>query len=63
MQFLSINSTAKELGLPPFLIRSMQKRGECPGFFSGSRFYVNVDLLREQLENASRETTERNRLV
>ena len=36
------------------MLRSMVKRGECPGFYSGSRFYVNMALLREKLEQDSR---------
>lgn len=49
-QYLTINAAAKEFGLPAFALRSMQKRGECPGFFSGSRFYVNCDMLAEKLD-------------
>ena len=54
MCFKTINPAAKEVGIPPFTLRSMVKRGACPGFYSGNRFLVNVDLLREQLERESR---------
>lgn len=50
VQFLTINAAAKEIGLPSSRIRAMQKNGTCPGFFASTRFYVNVDMLREQLE-------------
>lgn len=63
MQYVSINRAAEILGLPPFAVRTMHKEGRCPGFSSASRFYVNVDMLREQLEreclaNAGKEVTE-----
>lgn len=54
MCFLSINPAAKELGIPPFTLRSMVKQGSCYGFYSGNRFLVNVDLMREKLEQESR---------
>ena len=54
MQFLTINATAREIGLPHTCIRAMVKRGECPGFYSGNRFLVNVDQFREKLEQDSR---------
>lgn len=54
MQFLTINQTAKAVGLPHTCIRAMVKTNKCPGFYSGSRFYVDVDLFRAQLEETSR---------
>ena len=35
-------------------LRTMQKRGELPGIWSGSRFLVNYPLLMQQLEDLSR---------
>lgn len=54
MQFQTINQAAKTIGLPHTCLRSMQAAGKLPGFFAGSRYYVNVDLLREKLETESR---------
>lgn len=54
MQYLTIRQTAKEFGLPEYAIRTMVKRKEAPGFFSGTRFYVAADLLRDQLEATSK---------
>jgi hypothetical protein len=39
--FITINAAARRTGIPASRIRAMVKRGECPGFFSGSRFYVD----------------------
>ena len=50
MKFLSIAGAAAELGIPAFAIRTMHKEGRVPGFYSASRFYVNVDMFREMLE-------------
>ena len=50
MQFLTINETPKEIPITRSCLRAMQAQGRLPGFYAGSRFYVNVDMLREQLE-------------
>ena len=50
MLLLTINQTAKEKGLPHTYLRARLAQGRLPGFYSGSRFYVNVDMLCEQLE-------------
>ena len=54
MEYLTINATAKKYNLPAWVLRSMQKRSELPGFYSESRFYVNCDLLLQKLEADSR---------
>lgn len=54
MCFKTINQTAKAVGLPHTCLRSMLATGKLPGFYSGTRFYVNVDLFREMLEEDSR---------
>ena len=53
-RYQTINQTAKNHELNPWMLRTMQKRGELPGFFSGSRYYVDTVLLMEKLENASK---------
>ena len=50
MQFLTINKTAAEIGLPRSRLRTMLSAHSLPGFYAGTRYYVNVDLLREMLE-------------
>ena len=47
--FMTINKVSPVLGIPTCALRRMQKEGSLPGFFSGNRFYVNVDALRVQL--------------
>ena len=37
-----------------YTMRLMLKRGELPGFYSGSRFRINYGLLMEQIEAESR---------
>lgn len=54
MEILTINATSKKYGLPQFMLRGMQKRGELPGFYSASRFYVNVPMLLEKLDADSK---------
>ena len=49
MRFLTINQTAKELGLPAYAVRTLQKQGQVPGFYNGNRYYVNLDLFKQKL--------------
>ena len=53
-ELLTIRQVAKLGILPEFTMRQMLKRGELPGIFAGTRFYVNVGLLVEQIERESR---------
>ena len=55
MQFLTINQTAREVGLPHTCLRSMLAVGQLPGFYAGTRYYVNVDVLREKLDAECRD--------
>ena len=50
MEILTINATAKKYNLPRFMLRTMLKENQLPGFYSASRFYVNCDMLMEMLE-------------
>ena len=47
--FQTINNAADALGLPRCLLRRAQKLGKVPGFYAGSRFYVNVDMLYKKM--------------
>lgn len=53
-RYLTINATAKHYELPEWMLRSLLKRGELPGFYAGSRFYIDTQLLTEKLETISR---------
>lgn len=52
--YMTLPAAAIAFDLPLFMLRTMQKRGECPGFFQGTRFYVNTTMLAEKLEQDSR---------
>lgn len=52
--YQTIRQTARNTGLPEHHLRQLVKRHECPGFYAGTRFYVNVDALTEQLDRVSR---------
>lgn len=56
--FKTIRQTANFLGIPEHLIRSLVARGVCPGFYSGNRFLVHVEALREYLDAESRKAVE-----
>lgn len=49
--FQTINQAADALGIPRHWLRRAQKLGKVPGFYSGSRFYVNVSMLEEKLQH------------
>ena len=47
---LTIRQCAAAGPLPEFTLRTMQRRGELPGFQIGNRFYVNYTKLLDKLE-------------
>ena len=52
--FMTINQAAKAIGLPHTCLRAMLANNSLPGFYSGSRYYVNMEMLKEDLEMESR---------
>lgn len=48
--YMTIRQTASETGLPEGMLRSRFKRNKLPGFYSESRYYINVPLLMEMLD-------------
>ena len=48
--FLTINQTADYLGMKRSLVRRLQKEGKVPGFYIGTRYYVNVPLFAEKFQ-------------
>lgn len=56
--FQTVRQVARYLGIPEHLIRCMVAKGECPGVYSGTRFLVHVEALREYLDAASRSKKE-----
>lgn len=49
-RFLVAAHAATVTGLPEFRIRAWIREGKCPGFRAGSRFYIDVPALVEQLD-------------
>lgn len=60
VEFKSIRQTAATGLVPENFLRNMVARGECPGFYIGRKFMVNVTVLAEMLDKQSRETVEKN---
>lgn len=52
-RFATIRQAAQALGLSEFYVRRLVKTGRCPGFYSASRFYVNLAQLEAQLMEES----------
>lgn len=53
--FKTVRQTAAEGVAPENYIRRLVAQGRCPGVYSGTRFLVNVEALREYLDRISRD--------
>ena len=51
---MTINQTAKAVGLPSSCLRKMLENNSLPGFYNGTRYYVNVEMLEDKLKNDCR---------
>ena len=56
--FQTVRPVARYLEVPERLVRRRVAQGVCPGVYSGNRFLVNVEALREYLEAESRQIKE-----
>ena len=56
--FKTIRQVARYLDISESLVRRLVAQGVCPGVYSGNRFLVNVEALREYLEAKSRQVKE-----
>lgn len=56
--FKTVRQTAAAGVAPENYIRRLVAKGLCPGVYSGTRFLVNVEALREYLDRLSREGKE-----
>lgn len=54
MRFKTIRPAAEEVNLPHTCLRKMLANNSLPGFQSGNRYYVNMDLLIAKLDAESR---------
>lgn len=53
-RFMTIKETARTGIMSETHLRRLQKLGELPGIYAGSRFMVNVNLLVEYLNEVSK---------
>lgn len=56
--FQTVRQVARYLEISESLVRRLVAQGVCPGVYSGNRFLVNVEALREYLEAESRQVKE-----
>lgn len=56
--FQTIRQVSRTLGVPEHLIRCLVANGSCPGIYSGTRFLVHVEALKEYLDRESRREQE-----
>ena len=52
-EYRTIRQVAASGLISEHYLRCMVARGECPGFRSGNRFLVNVEMLKEKLNEMS----------
>ena len=52
--FKTIRQVARYLEIPESLVRRLVAQGLCPGLYSGNRFLVNVDGLKQYLDAQGR---------
>ena len=55
--YLTIRKAAQTGIMPENMLRTWLKEKKLPGVYAGTRFYVNMEALREQLETESRTKT------
>lgn len=58
MKFETVKQTVQQCHISENLLRRMIKQGTAPGYFSGTRFYVNVDKLMAMLDNSTAATAQ-----
>lgn len=51
--FQTIRQAARYLAIPEHFVRGLVAQGKCPGIYSGNRFLVHTEGLREYLDVAS----------
>lgn len=53
-EYKTIRQVAASGLISEYFLRCLVARGECPGFRSGNRFLINVEQLKEKLNELSR---------
>ena len=54
MNIYTIREEARTSGLPEHFLRTLLRQNRLPGFYAGTRYYVNHDVFMEQLDTISR---------
>ena len=54
-EFKTVRQVAASGLISEHFLRQMVAKGECPGFYSGTRYLINVKALAEILDARSRE--------
>jgi len=49
INFMTVRDASKECGVSEYCLRNWIKRGECPGYYSGTRYYVDVEKLEKMI--------------
>lgn len=52
--FKTIRQVARHFGISENLVRRLVAQGVCPGLYSGNRFLVNVEGLKQYLDAQGR---------
>ena len=52
--YMTVGQTASETGLHEGMLRARLKRNKLPGFYAESRYYINVPMLMQMLDEESR---------
>ena len=53
-RYQTVRTVARDPAFPnEAVLRAMVRRGVCPGYFQGSRFYVDTVILRDQLDHCT----------
>ena len=49
----TVRQTAKKKEVPERFLRSLRAQGKCPGFYSGTRFYIHQEKFEALLDEMS----------
>lgn len=63
MDYVTLNEAGRRGPIPTYRLRQMQKAGNLVGFFSGNRFYLDYDVLLEEIKRESQSRKSGGQLV
>lgn len=53
MPYMTIRNVALNTGISEYALRRMQKAGQLPGFYSGTRYIVDTVALQDSIRNSN----------